>query len=317
MLIHLDTDIGGDTDDACALAMLLGLDHVELVGVTTNLDGGGVRAGMAVQYLALAGKDEIPVVAGAGCSLTTLKRHTPCVGPRYWEVLPPPRPATPGAALDALAASIARGATLVAIGALTNLALLEVARPGVLADCRVVVMGGYVDPPAAGLPAFRPEHDWNVQNDTGAAEVVFAAAGELVLAPLPVCEAAHLREHHLPQLESSSPLGALIARQCRAWADEQGQAERGRSHAALPDDLANFQWDPLTAALAAGFAHVEVEHVRLAFEMAGGTLMMSRAAAGRPAAVLRSFDADAFNEYFLAAACRAGATDPRRLDPTT
>ncbi len=32
MRIHLDTDLGGDTDDACALAMLLGWPGVELVG---------------------------------------------------------------------------------------------------------------------------------------------------------------------------------------------------------------------------------------------------------------------------------------------
>jgi inosine-uridine nucleoside N-ribohydrolase len=60
VLIHLDTDIGGDIDDACALAMLLGLDDVELVGLTTNLDAGGLRAGMAAHYLSLAGRDAIP-----------------------------------------------------------------------------------------------------------------------------------------------------------------------------------------------------------------------------------------------------------------
>ena len=32
MLIHLDTDLGGDTDDACALALLLGQAGVELAG---------------------------------------------------------------------------------------------------------------------------------------------------------------------------------------------------------------------------------------------------------------------------------------------
>jgi inosine-uridine nucleoside N-ribohydrolase len=305
VLIHLDTDIGGDIDDACALAMLLGLDDVELVGLTTNLDAGGLRAGMAAHYLSLAGRDAIPVAAGAGCSLSTLERHEPCTGPRSWDVVPPARPSRPGAALDLIAANAERGATLVAIGALTNLALLEVANPGALARCRVVVMGGYLDPPAAGLPAFRPEHDWNVQNDTRAAEIVFAAAGELVLAPLPVCEAAHLRERDLPRLAASSPLGALIARQAAVWAQEQGEAARGRAHAALPDDLVNFQWDPLTAALAAGFAHVELEDVQLGFEMAGATLLMDRVEGGRPATALRSFDAAAFEEYFLDAAGRA------------
>jgi hypothetical protein len=42
--IHLDTDFGGDTDDACALAMLLGWRGVELTGITTVADRGGQRA---------------------------------------------------------------------------------------------------------------------------------------------------------------------------------------------------------------------------------------------------------------------------------
>jgi hypothetical protein len=48
-LIHLDTDIGGDTDDLCALAMLVGWPGVELVGVTTCSDSGGGRAGLATR----------------------------------------------------------------------------------------------------------------------------------------------------------------------------------------------------------------------------------------------------------------------------
>ncbi len=40
---NLNTDIGGDTDDLCALAMLLGWPGLELVGVTTCCDSGGMR----------------------------------------------------------------------------------------------------------------------------------------------------------------------------------------------------------------------------------------------------------------------------------
>jgi hypothetical protein len=42
--IHLDTDLGGDTDDACALAMLLGWPGVELVGIATTADPGRYEA---------------------------------------------------------------------------------------------------------------------------------------------------------------------------------------------------------------------------------------------------------------------------------
>ena len=52
MKIHLDTDFGGDTDDACALGMLLGWPDVEIVAITTMLDFDGRRAGMVEEFLA-------------------------------------------------------------------------------------------------------------------------------------------------------------------------------------------------------------------------------------------------------------------------
>src|SRR5512142_2104336 len=62
---HLDTDIGGDMDDLCALAMLLQWPNVELLAVTTNADDQGRRAGAARYTLDLAGRRDVPVVAGA------------------------------------------------------------------------------------------------------------------------------------------------------------------------------------------------------------------------------------------------------------
>ena len=66
---HLDTDIGGDIDDLCALAMVLNWPDVELLAVTTNLDDQGIRAGYARYALGLAGRDDIAVAAGADRSL--------------------------------------------------------------------------------------------------------------------------------------------------------------------------------------------------------------------------------------------------------
>jgi hypothetical protein len=61
--IHLDTDLGGDTDDACALAMLLGWPGVELTGITTTCDAGGRRAGYVAYCLAGAVVADVPVTA--------------------------------------------------------------------------------------------------------------------------------------------------------------------------------------------------------------------------------------------------------------
>lgn len=65
MKIHLDTDIGGDMDDLCALAMLLKLPHVEITGITTVAEENGRRAGYVRHVLNLAGRTDIPVAAGS------------------------------------------------------------------------------------------------------------------------------------------------------------------------------------------------------------------------------------------------------------
>jgi inosine-uridine nucleoside N-ribohydrolase len=144
MLVHLDTDLGGDTDDACALAFLLGQPDVDLAGVTTVADRAGRRAGYARHCLDLAGRDGIPVIAGAGLSMTTLQPADPVTGDeRYWPPGLPCCPSPPGAALDLLLRNIERGATVVAIGPWTNLALLQIARPGSLHRTPVVATGGW------------------------------------------------------------------------------------------------------------------------------------------------------------------------------
>ena len=302
MLIHLDTDLGGDPDDACALAMLLGWPGVELVGITTVLDVGGRRAGYVAHALALAGHDGVPLAAGAGVSLTTLRVADPVVDDeRHWPRALAPRPSPPGAALDLLAQSIEAGATVVAIGPSTNLALLEVARPGSLGRAPVVVMGGWTRPPAAGLPAWGPAMDFNVQWDTRAAEIVAATAADLTLGALPATLKAHLRAADLPRLRASGPLGALLAAQSEAHARDEGLTELGRAHPALPGDLLNFHYDPVACAVALGWPGAVVEEERLRPVVEHGVLRFQPDPTGRSTRVLVDLDGPAFTETWLSA----------------
>ncbi len=307
MRIHLDTDLGGDTDDTCALAMLLGRPDVELVGITTGIDPGGRRAGYVRHCLDLAGRTDIPVVAGAAVSLSTLRTADPLIDDeRYWPAGIAPRPAPPGAALDLLSADIDAGATVVAIGPYTNLALLEVARPGSLARGPVVLMGGWVRPPADGLPAWGPDMDWNVQWDPQAARIVVAAAGSLTLATLPATMQAQVRAADLPRLRAAGPLGELLARQCEAHGADYAMGEMGAAHTSLPDDLLNFQYDPVACAVALGWPGATVEDMTLRTSMDGDLLRFEPDPAGRPARVLTDVDGVRFGETWLAAVEHAG-----------
>jgi purine nucleosidase len=301
MKIHLDTDIAGDTDDACALAMVLGWPGADLVGVTTVADADGRRAGYARFLLDLAGRDDVPVAAGAGASLAGHDMGGLPDHDRYWgDVAVPPRPSPVEDAVDLLDASIDAGATVVAVGPWTNLALLERQRPGRLRTATVVAMGGWVWPPRAGLPPWGPDKDWNVQCDPAAARLV-AEHADLTLATLPATMQAQLRAVHLPRLAACGTLGGLLARQALEHATEHSMGTLGRAHAGLPDHLLNFQYDPVACAVALGWDGGRVEEVRVRPTDDGGALWFEPRPDGRLTRVVSGVDGDAFADRWLAA----------------
>jgi len=297
--IHLDTDLGSDTDDLCALAMLLGWPDVELTGITTSADMQGLRVGFIEYALRLADRSGIPVAAGAEGSLADFR--TPVGFPdinRYWPEPIAPRPAPPGIALDLLMRSIDAGATIVVIGPYTNLALLEVARPGSLASVEVVLMGGYVTPVRPGLPNWGPEMDYNVQQDPIAARIVFERCNP-ILVQLPVTLEVTLRAAHLPRLRAAGPLGDLIAAQGEMHGADFRMPALGRQYGRLPDDLLNFQYDPLACAVAAGWDGVRIEEMPLVTNFEDGLLTFSIDPAGKMTRVVTTVDSERFAREWL------------------
>ena len=302
MKVHLDTDLGTDMDDLVALVLLLGQPDVELTGITTTIDPGGRRAGYVRHVLGLAGRREVAVAAGAEVSLTTLT--TPGGFPpeeRRWPEPVPPAPGPPGAALGMLADSIDGGATILAVGPFTNLGLLGSERPGLLRRARVVVMGGWFDLPADDLPDWGPGRDWNTQCDTHAARTMVELAGDLTLVPLPLTLRVHLRDAHLERLRAAGALGELIAFQAEHHGAEQDNHEIGRSHDGLPDDLLNFQHDPLACAVALGWDCVTVEERRVTPVLDHDVLRLADDPGGRSVQVAVAVDADAFTGRWLEA----------------
>lgn len=299
--IHIDTDFAGDPDDACALAMVLGWPDVEVVAITTTADPDGRRAGYVGRILELLGRADIPVAVGAGLSSTTgremggLPHHV-----RYWGSTEAPSryPHSAGAAIELLDASIGHGATIAAIGPCTNLADLEQARPGRLADARVVVMGGWLDPLGEGFPPWGPSRDWNVVCDLHAADTVATNAGELTWSTIPGVIKAQLREPDLTRLRRSGRVGELLGRQSLAHGFDKGHRLLAR-HPGIHPDLVNFHWDPVTCAVALGWAGVEVVEARVALVRHGEALTLVRSTAGRPVRVVVDVDAAAFTHLWL------------------
>lgn len=299
MLIHLDTDFGGDPDDACALAFLLAHPSVRLTGITTNLDYSGYRAACVRHYLTSAGVSDIPVQAGAGVTLTDRRRYdSTATDPRYWPIPVTPEVPSPGAALELLAHSLSEGATIVAIGAATNLALLEVLQPGILSSAQVVFMGGWVEEPAPGFPNWGPDADWNVQCDQLAARIV-ASEATVTLVPLAATVKVWLRALHLPRLRAAGPVGQLLARQSELYARDKDIETLPAQYPGLPSDLLNFHHDPLAAAVALNWPGAHVESARLSLSLRGESLWFEPDDAGRLMNVVTDVDGAAFSEYWL------------------
>ena len=281
---------------------------MEITGVTTVLELAGKRAGYARYALALAGRRDVPVAAGADVSLGHYQLGAGLPPEeRYWPAPVPPSPGPLEAALDLLKQSIEQEAIVVAIGSSTNLSLLEQRFPGTLGRAKLFIMGGCVKPSPPGFPPSSYEMDYNVQVDSSAAKHVLESSHP-TLTPIEVTFQTALRRAHLPALRQAGPLGQLIALQADAFAqDYKNDEQYGRTYAGLPDDLINFQHDPLACAVALGWDGATLETLPLALEMDGHILRERIDAAGRPTRVVTAVDQEPLSALWLETVTNASA----------
>jgi inosine-uridine nucleoside N-ribohydrolase len=206
--ILLDCDPGHD--DAIALLLALASPEVELLGVTT-VAGNQTLAkttANAIRVLELAGRGELPVAAGADRPLVRDRRvaanvhgETGLDGPD----LPPPQGAPDKAhAVDFLAERLA-GATLVATGPLTNVALLLARYPDARPE-RLVLMGGAI---AEGNVT--PAAEFNIWADPEAARRVFTSGLDVTMVGLDVTHRALVTRAHAEQLRGAGRVGRFVA----------------------------------------------------------------------------------------------------------
>jgi hypothetical protein len=73
----------------------------------------------------------------------------------------------------------------------------------------------------------------------------------------------------------------------------------GRLHAGLPDDLLNFQYDPVACAGALGWPGATVAEARLQLVRDGELRRFQPGTAGRPIRMLTDLDPGSFTEYWL------------------
>ena len=272
--VIIDTDIGGDADDAVAL-IAAARRVPELTLVTTGDEVHGERARFARHFLDLLDRSDVATVAG----------DSPADSPYFCvEGFTPDRvPVQRGdvvAAVRQVCAATDGPVRWVGLAPMTNLARVLAEAPELAPRLRVTQMGGalrYHDPDSA-------EH--NIHLDVAAARAVLRAVADGVLAT-PEFVSADVTFTPRIAVTADSPLYATLrAPGASAWAR------------LLADHLdrwfarfypATMQHDPLTLTSALGLPFVASEHLPVELDEIGRT---TRAQEGRGTPVRWSVSAD-------------------------
>jgi inosine-uridine nucleoside N-ribohydrolase len=280
--ILLDTDIGGDVDDAFALALALASPELDLLGVTTVGEGAEDRAWMVCRFLTAVGKREVPVAWGRDRQPDSriegqmqYRRHPAVIFNRT------ARPVKESA-VDLMYATLKDRpgkVTLVAIGPLTNVARLFADHP----DCkpwvkRVVVMGGSVRVGYEGKAG--PEAEWNVKSDVAAARAVFSSGVPLVVAPLDATVSLKLEEPLRRKLFAAcTPLTFQVQALFQLW-----------------DKPTPTLFDPVAVALASSEKFCTMDDLRLEVDDQGFTRVVKGKANARVATAIKG---DEFLRWYV------------------
>jgi purine nucleosidase len=170
--ILLDTDIGSDIDDAVCLAYLLKQPECELLGITT-VSGEPVKRAMLASALCKAAGKSVPICPGAEAPLLAPQRQPAAPQAEALERWAHDASFPRGEAVEFLRRTIRSNpgeVTLLAIGPLTNVALLFRADPEIpLLLKRFVLMCGVF----TNRLAFVGPLEWNAMCDPHAAAIVY------------------------------------------------------------------------------------------------------------------------------------------------
>jgi len=210
--VVVDTDIGGDIDDALALALAVASPELEIVGVTTVGRGGPPdpyvqhigkdrdedRAWLVCRFLTQVGSKAVPVAPGADPQPKSeldwqiqYRRHPAAI---YNRTLKPVKESAVDL-LARLASEMEGELVVIAVGPLTNIARFIAEHPAAAKKVkRFVLMGGSVAVGYEGKP--KPEPEWNIASDVPAAKAVFASGLPLTVVPLDATATLKLDNEH-------------------------------------------------------------------------------------------------------------------------
>jgi purine nucleosidase/pyrimidine-specific ribonucleoside hydrolase len=217
--IIFDTDIGDDVDDALALALALQSPELDVKAVTTVMDATEMRSRLAWKELCIFGRRDIPVGTGTDEPLldpVRVRRHAQFDAVTSEDVIPGP----PRRAVDLIIRTLLdspRKITIVAVGALTNVALALKTEPRIKDKIeRIVLMGGAY---------FMAQPEYNIYRDRIASEIVFRSGVPITGVGLDVTMRCKLKPEDIERIRAAGhPTTDFLVRSIELWREFPGNS---------------------------------------------------------------------------------------------
>jgi len=294
----LDTDIGGDCDDALALALAIRHPEIDLRAVTTVSGDTSVRSHLAARLLVMAGVEAVEVASGVSVPSDAPNWN----GHEGEGVTPGPElPLSTRSAVDLLC-DLPMGSVVATIGMQSNVAAAVDRDPTIVERAALLAVMGGSFAPIISLDGTEhpPERDWNLMCDPDGAVVSLNAGFDMLYVPIDVTFRCPLRRAHVDRLRAGDELCRTLAVLIDLW-HERWFAPSAADLAEGLTDVVAFLHDPLTVAGLVERSFVTTETLPVRAEIQDGVpRTVVDEERGRPAEVVRSVDADAFAEWFVA-----------------
>ena len=262
--IWLDTDIGGDIDDALALALIMKSPEINLLGVTTCFNHAEKKARIARRMLDLGGFAVVPVYAGQDQPILKNRELTePC---QYDEAsLGSIKVEKNGVERMAHAILEREGrTTLVTIGSLTDAALMLMLYPETKAKLdKILMMGGNF---------YNNMVECNIAEDALAAKYVFESGVDLVSVGTDVTDKVVLSWDDVDKIKSNGdPVCVFITELMSRWGNYRPTLHDPLAvmHLLIPDVM-KMQKEEIEVVTEAGRAYGLTYNVSLRRHIWGG-----------------------------------------------
>jgi inosine-uridine nucleoside N-ribohydrolase len=255
--VILDTDIGGDIDDAWALSFLLACPELDVKLVVSDSHDTCEKARIISEFLKSAGRVDIPIgvgvkgAVGIGSQETWIssysgKVHRDGVQALIDTIMNSPEPVT-----------------LLAIGPVPNLELALEREPRIVEKARLIVMGGCIGKQEQGDRGF-PEY--NVRKNAKAAQKAYSAAWDVTMTPIDTVGKIRLEGEYYAQVrDARNPMARMLMEQYHDWNRKQTEHRQDIAR------TSSILWDTLAVCLAFNDKFCRLRDIRLSVTDEGVT----------------------------------------------